>query len=381
MIPIRFLLALIVLSFSVICLRFVLGFFGVEVSVYPHPGIATFSDRRIPVSGRQPVYWISNDEFLIVDKSELYAFNTNSSEERLVYDAADDISKNVRINPRSCFSEGRWSLFLDEVKHSESGATSISFDKYRANFDFKNSGEPLVSIGKGRTQNLEQNRTDCRLVEGFHQNHKRAASLPGTDIETSKIKTKFSRAVFSQVHAHETIVGFDGSGKFLEIPFFANRHVHKFDQSGANNSRLRVEKDRSSNSYLISPFLTDGVKWDGSWAGNVLIVDFDNQTTKEVILPAGPWDEKLDEVFGCFSCGCGCYRNTFLYLVNRDIYLHTNGRGFPLNAQGIFRMQVDDRKPRWEQVIEGALDNPLTFSPNGCRVAFAYPEIRVEELC
>jgi hypothetical protein len=83
--------------------------------------------------------------------------------------------------------------------------------------------------------------------------------------------------------------------------------------------------------------------------------------------------ESLVEIksgYNCFSCGCGCYSHQNIYVEGGNIYAHVWGYPVANNQRGIYQLVQAPSGPQWEKIVSGRPQPPLSFSPDGNKVAY-----------
>ncbi len=326
---------------------------------------------RQPQVTSQPVVWETNNQLILLGEHEIVRHYL-SDEDR------DEILFSVPIEERAhtrltggCFSPNKW-LFRVQTDYADQMViSSVTFH------EFTNGIESSVSVGQ---RPYYESPFDCNEVTGAKPGKIRSIKDPANDLPST-----IRPFLFAPTDAAYNFSAVDNGKLIVETEsVFGNRRFElmasdRGDQWNSTFSWVNSVRDGQSSRYLLH---RDHQRDPGDpkwWPKSAWAVDLSDGSINSLSLPPGPWVGNLKS--GCFSCGCGCYRNVDLYMSNNEVYVHVWGYPYSANIQGIYALRFKSGAANWQQVVSGVVAHPIVFAPDGCRVAIARPGLEVHHVC
>lgn len=322
----------------------------------------------------EPIHWLTNDTLVIAGPKALYRGEIGDFEDmEILVDPGFGDNYSIEFDRyRSCFSPELWAIYLK--------FRPKKFTPYKSSelllIDPTNF-EMVHNLNNQLDNRFVYDPSDCSLQE---IDHKTSDEFNNVN-KTRDLKVKYSQKAFELDDArYSKYVVVDGTG-FIATDKHNNAETIQLKSVLPKDiwEGHYASKDHGSGNYLLhngtgihdNPYL---------W-----LLDIQSGTNNLIDVPPGPWDiDGLDEMVStthCFSCGCGCYRKLQYYLVNGRIFGHIFEWGFPRKIQGLYELTNYLENPEWKIVLPGVMKSPLMFSPDGCKVAYADPEIGIKNLC
>ncbi|MCT4610856.1 MAG: hypothetical protein N4A70_16830 [Pelagimonas sp.] len=273
-----------------------------------------------------PVQWISEDELLVRLDNEYFLYDQNGNLTPSKFDAAGtNVAKplSIQMTPRS--SSQIWS---EEV---HSGETHLRTDQY-------------VEIDGDKHQ-VRKPWLRGRFV-GFNQGLPKGEFL---DFYTFLHMGKVGLVTFANASVQK-----------VELPL----------QNDDNLSSPVLKRDSVTGQFFAFQTMCLRDDPDGTCTRTAWWLDANLQVLSSFLLPN---DDPLfvKEKFACFSCGCGCYTQEDVYVVNGEAFFLYSGFPLPNSQRGLYRVaDFGEGSTEWVHEIKGRIEPPLAFSPSGCKVAY-----------
>jgi len=336
----------------------------------------SLSDRRQPSVKKHPVFWLSDKKLVLMTENDLVVRNIEAENvEEILFAMPEEFRETDSFKIGGCFTPSLWRLGWWRNRVGGKSSNTSSYEIYISNgsvtgFQKLPSNFPSVI-----------NPSDCSLVKLFGNE----GLMASPKANYPPIKSRVRNTLFSAQEAQNVRVGSDWGFTIIEYENEGGAQRIELEPPADNTFRWdrwsRVVRAVNSPRYLFYGAGGDlGGKPD-RWPMVTWIADLEQNTATRVELPRGNWVKAYSEKAGCYLVGCGVFRPLDLYLVGSKIYGHAWGIGYPSKVQGIYAFDLEAPDQPWKDVVRGVVAQPITFSPNGCKLAYAAPDLTVLDLC
>jgi hypothetical protein len=187
----------------------------------------------------------------------------------------------------------------------------------------------------------------------------------------------------------------DASGRILHLRGFGadavprKLRLHSATDAPTSSRPVVRSFQDSDGSYVIYETTSEFNANQSAWPLTAWRLGSDLSTLRTLALPPGPWvvPHGFFKQLGCFSCGCSCYAHFALDGAQRRMYAHVYGKSVDDSAAGIYELAYPDGQPAWAEYadgkaawvrrVKGNFAGPVLVSPDGCRIAYSDPALRL----